>query len=402
MMPDSARQLDRRMARARAWDDVVAEIRRLEGFADFLRPPRLADLLPAAEGGPVVIVNVGSGRCDALIVRTGGVEVLDLPDLRKDDVVERVEGYLLALGGLGREREVVPYGTGGLGPDTLRDTAAWMWDAFARRILDHLGHSGAPDGPWPRLWWCPTGALSLLPLHAAGRHGIPGAAVVDRVVSSYTPTLRALLDARRSGRPDDPGDERLLVVALPDAPGQPPLPSVRDEVALLAAALPGRRRTLLEGPAATRDTVLAELGRHRWVHFACHGSQDLDDPSTGGLELYDGPLTVTDLGRQAHRNEFAFLSACKTATGGAALPDEAITLAAALHFTGFRHVIATLWSVGDRTAAEVAAAVYADLATGGTLHPQRSAVALHHAVRDLRERSGGDLTAWMPFVHIGP
>jgi CHAT domain-containing protein len=189
---------------------------------------------------------------------------------------------------------------------------------------------------------------------------------------------------------------------MAETPGQSPLPSVRDEVALLAAAFPGPRRTELAGPAATHDAVLAELGRHRWVHFARHGSQDLDDPSTGGLELYDRPLTVTDLGRQAHHNEFAFLSACKTATGGAALPDEAITLAAALHFTGFRHVIATLWSVGDRTSADVAAAVYADLAAGGVLHAGRSAEALHHAVRDLRARSGDDLTTWMPFVHIGP
>ena len=200
MIPDLSRELDRRMAHARAWDDVVAEVRRLDGFADFLRPPRLADLLPAAAGGPVVVVNVGSGRCDALIVRTGGVEILELPDLHRDDVLDQVGRHLSALGALGPDRDLAPRWDTEPGPDGLRDVARWMWDAFAGRILEHLGHTATPAGDaWPRLWWCPTGALTLLPLHAAGRPGGDGDAVIDRVVSSYTPTLRALLDARSVG-----------------------------------------------------------------------------------------------------------------------------------------------------------------------------------------------------------
>src|SRR5690242_1142344 len=50
--------VDRRMALAREWDDLVAQVRRLQGFEDFLLPPKLETLLPAAERGPVVIVNV--------------------------------------------------------------------------------------------------------------------------------------------------------------------------------------------------------------------------------------------------------------------------------------------------------------------------------------------------------
>jgi CHAT domain-containing protein len=48
-----------------------------------------------------------------------------------------------------------------------------------------------------------------------------------------------------------------------------------------------------------------------------------------------------------HQGEFVFLSACKTAIGGVHILDEAITLAAALQHAGWRHVIATLWSVLD-------------------------------------------------------
>jgi hypothetical protein len=31
--------VDRRMALAREWDDLVAQVRKLEGFEDFLMPP---------------------------------------------------------------------------------------------------------------------------------------------------------------------------------------------------------------------------------------------------------------------------------------------------------------------------------------------------------------------------
>jgi CHAT domain-containing protein len=69
--------------------------------------------------------------------------------------------------------------------------------------------------------------------------------------------------------------------------------------------------------------------------------------------LHDGMLTVTDITARQFRGDFAGLSACKTAVGGAELFDEVMTLAAALHYTGYRHVAAALWSVDDATSAAV-------------------------------------------------
>ena len=39
-------------------------------------------------------------------------------------------------------------------------------------VLVALGHTGPPPAGrvWPRGWWCPTGALSMLPIHAPGHH----------------------------------------------------------------------------------------------------------------------------------------------------------------------------------------------------------------------------------------
>jgi hypothetical protein len=411
---DASRAVDRRLALAREWDALVDQVRELEGFEDFLRPPRLERLLQAAEAGPVVIVNISPWRCDALIVTTAGVEVKNLAGLTAEATIARARDYMNGLQQVedAARTAVAQHLQEAMGrcEETLRDVTEWLWDQIAAPVLAVLGFTGppAPGGFWPRLWWCPTGVLSLLPLHAAGRHTTAGRvrheSVLDRVVSSYTPTLRALLEARgeqaRTTGPDGPPGQRMLIVGLAHTPGQMPLPNVTRELRLLTELFPDHH-TILDGPAATWDAVHAQLPRHGWVHFSCHGDQNLADPSRGGVLLYDRLLTVAEISEGQYHGDFAFLSACKTATGGVTLPDEAITLAAALHYTGYRHVIGTLWSIRDRTAADVADAVYADLTSTGAFEPRRAAIALHSAIRRLRD-AGKPLSQWMPFTHTGP
>lgn len=427
--PDISRMVDRRMALAREWDELVEQVRKLDGFEDFLRPPRVETLLPAAADGPVVIVNVSRWRCDALLVRTGGVDVVGLPGLSLEMVTERTDSYLRVLRQVDRAvrkvhaaRHEVDQQPGIASvrrftdakraltaavterDNTLAALLAWLWDEIAGPVLAALGFSSTPNGPrWPRLWWCPTGPLTLLPLHAAGHHdraGSAGDSVLDRVVSSYTPTLRALLEARRSSTQQQNTDERLLVVSMPQTAGEMPLENVVRERDLLTSLFP--RYTLLEGDDATAAAVLDELPRHRWAHFSCHGGQDLADPSRGGLLLHDRTLTITDISARQHQGDFAFLSACMTAVGGTSLPDEAITLAAALHYTGYRQVIGTMWSVHDDTAADVANLVYTDLTATGRFEPAGAAYALHKAIRHLRDVRKEPASVWTPFTHTGP
>jgi hypothetical protein len=429
--PDVA-PVDRRMALAREWDELVDRIRELDGFEDFLRPPPLETLLPAAARGPVVIVNVSRWRCDALIVHTGGVTTRELPGLALDDVTSRTERYLSVLqtaeeADLRNVQARLPLT--GEAPraaahrqrraareveeayarvdEMLSELQRWMWDVIAEPVLTTLGYDRTPDGPsatWPRMWWCPTGPLTLLPLHTAGHHETreAGRTVLDRVVSSYTPTLRALLEARKTGADiDDRGLDRLLFVDVPDLPGAMPIDNSAERDALFAA-FPPDRRTVLGTEVATPAAVRAALPRHRWVHFSCHGDQDLADPSQGRLRLRDGGLTVASVATDRFRGDFAGLSACKTAVGGIDLPDEAITLAAALHYTGYRHVIAALWSVDNQASAEVFSNLYRAIAADGRMEPDRAPAALHEIVRRMRDRRPDWPHRWTPFAHTGP
>jgi CHAT domain-containing protein len=158
--------------------------------------------------------------------------------------------------------------------------------------------------------------------------------------------------------------------------------------------------TVLSGADAAVAAVHAAMASHRLIHLSCHGYQDLRDPSAAGLELSDGTLTITRLSGTRYAGDLAFLSACRTAAGGVDLPDEVITLAAAFSYAGYRHVIATLWSVNPSVAADVTTAVYGSLIADGGFDPDQSAAALHAAVRALRDGDAA-LNQWLPFIHAG-
>ncbi|MFF9343792.1 MULTISPECIES: CHAT domain-containing protein [unclassified Streptomyces] len=381
-----------RVALADELDAVTERIRALPGMERFLRPPLLTDLTAQAHEGPIVYVNVSRYRCDALIITPDGVRSRALDRLSEETVNQRVRALHTAFteGRPAAER-------------TIHDTLEWLWDTVAGPVLGELGLTAEPaaDGPWPRIWWAPVGPLSLLPLHAAGHHRDGGPVLLDRVVSSTTPTIRALGHAR-AGRRDDRNEPRLLVVAMPRTPDAPDLPGAQAEADHLSALLPGA--TVLAGAEATRDAVLDALPAHGWAHFACHGYSDPDNPSDSHLALYDhdrAPFRVRDLSRLRLRNaEFAFLSACDTARTTARLSDEAIHPLAAFQTAGFSQVVGTLWRVDDAVAPAFSRQIYGELTAdrSGTPH---AAAAVHRTVRRLRATYPNLPSVWAAHVHAG-
>lgn len=401
---------DQRMALAREWDELLERVRGLPEFEDFLRPPNLAELLTAAVAGPVVVLNVSRWRSDALVVTTVGVRSVPLPEVTLEDAHERLSRHLGALATFeakvaAREAAdaVAAAGPSPADPSLvtlaaiagrehrvasnecereLAQTCGWLWSAVVGPVVADLNLAEATEPP--RVWWCPTGPLTLLPIHAAG-HGDTWLA--DLAVSSYTPTVRALVDARRPRR-HTPGPARFLVASA--LSGDPATSGLLSDVGNL--------------DIVQRDTVAgvtAALPESRFVHFDCHADQDLQDPAQGGLELSDGVLRIFDLAALPLDGEYAALAACKTAVGGTNLLDESITLAAALHYTGFRHVIGSLWILSDRAAVTVFDSVYPELSRSGQFVPDRSAQALANATNALRQ-SGEQIHTWAALVHIGP
>jgi CHAT domain len=401
---------------------VLSQIRALDGFATFGQPPALSELLAEAAAGPIVTFNISRYRSDALLLTGDGVTSLPLPGLAQDTLEAQVISFHEALRAAA-DREAST-GTRAAAQGTLQEILGWLWDTAAEPVLGALGyHRQPPPGmAWPRIWWAPGGRLSLLPIHAAGHHlaspasGPGRRTVMDRVISSYTPTIRALRYARQH-RASVPAGGPALIVAMPVTPGLPDgaLPHVTAEAARVRAHLPGAIE-LAEPPwppgtsyaIPTRANVLANLAGCTIAHFACHGASHPADPSRSLLLLHDydqHPLTVASLAPvNLSRAQLAYLSACRTAfTSAPGLFDEATHLTTAFQLAGFTHVIGTLWEINDQVAVVVADDFYTALQAGsGVVDTSRSAAALNHPVRALRDRYLLTPSLWAAYLHAGP
>ncbi|MBL7487606.1 CHAT domain-containing protein [Frankia sp. AgW1.1] len=383
-----------------AFEELITSIRSLAGFSTFLRPPPIAELLTTSTDGPVVVVAVSQFGSYALLLNSSHVETVSLTELTPQALYDQVTGFLSTLSDA----------TFSAVQTRIGELLGWLWDVLAGPILDRLGFVSPPaDGAaWRRVWWCTSGLLSFLPLHAAGHHhtrfDTHPATVLDRVISSYTPTIRVLDHARRSGPTDAAGqvslgaEGRLVAVAMPHTPGASDLPGAETEANSLRARFPGHV-DVVTGELVSRQTVLDLLPAVRWAHFACHGATDLADPSMSRLLLADQPLTVLDISKlRLPDAQLAFLSACSTAMPSGQLIDEAIHLASAFQLAGYRHVIATLWPVEDAVAAFLADEIYSDLSGPS---PGKPAAALHQAARWLRNLDLERPSRWASHIHNG-
>jgi CHAT domain-containing protein len=219
------------------------------------------------------------------------------------------------------------------------------------------------------------------------------------VISSYIPTLSALLDS-----PNHTACSfKMLSVIQPSAPGVTSIPNTKDELECIRHHLGDQEHIVLEGSQGTKRQVINAMRDCSWLHLACHGIQRPDEPTKSALILEDGHLTLEEIIKlDLPKAEFAFLSACQTTTGDERLSEEAVHIAGGMLLAGYRGVVATMWSIQDDLAPKVADEFYAHMMRNGEQPDHRKAAeALHISVQKLRKTTGVPLTAWIPFVHLG-
>ncbi|MEV0027837.1 tetratricopeptide repeat protein [Nocardia sp. NPDC050793] len=408
---------------AREFDDLLTRIRGVEGFPTFGLPPSREQLVAQAMHGPVVVLNVSRYRSDALLVTPTGVENMPLPDLALGTLVDHVISFHAALSAVSSPASTFSQRRKAQGQ--LVQVLEWLWDTAVGPVLNALGYteSPAPGMQSPRVWWIPGGVLGLLPVHAAGYHSqSAGRTALDRVVSSYTPTITALRHARRSLPADlSATPRRALIVAMPTTPNLPDhnLDYASAEARTVANHLPGALTLtgpdpgdyLIDASVPTTAAVLEVLPTHAIVHFACHGFSDPTDPSRSRLLLHDhssNPLTVAALATlHLDHAQLAYLSACETAlTANTKLVDEAIHLTSAFQLAGYPHVIGTLWAINDHIASDIADIFYSTL-TLTTTDPHAAfdtncaARALHDTIRTVRDQHPTKPSLWAAYLHAG-
>lgn len=390
------------------------EIREHPRMAPLLALPELDSLRQGIGDETVVYLTVNQHRSEALLLTAGDLIEVTLA-VTPEEVHQRAADLMAVLDG----------GGGGPGPDAgpgaglvlagyLHELLAWLWDRVVGRVVENLDISGSPfmtaeeeqyrSRLIDRVVWCPTGPLALLPLHAAGHYQrsgpVPGRNALERMVSSYTSTLRALVRNESAPRRAEPAPMLVVEHGLGRDLGLADAPTLVEEYGITGVPV------VLSGPAArasaaTTAAVTAALERHDRVHFACHGGQLLDNPSQAQLRLADGSLRLREIRDNGIGRQFAFLAACSTSTGGRRLPDETLTMASAFQYAGWRRVIGTMWPVAERAAAGLTRGFYSRLG-GGPVPESATAAALRDEVLVACRRAPLRPDHWAGYVHVGP
>jgi hypothetical protein len=135
----------------------------------------------------------------------------------------------------------------------------------------------------PRLWICPTGLFTFLPLHSAGVYlGRNQDCLSDYCVPSYTPTVKTLQNARRQDIHIPLRNSKVLLAAVPVPYKQSTLPGVLKEMSAVKDVLDPEMIVSVEGNelgldkpdgSITASAVLDNVHQANILHLACHGHQ---------------------------------------------------------------------------------------------------------------------------------
>ncbi len=216
----------------------------------------------------------------------------------------------------------------------------------------------------------PPSELDALPFHILpsvhGRHP----AFLAFEAFSYCASAFLFAECARAQRPTS--GEGVSVLGFGGLSG---LKYLNDELASIERAWPEAQ--VWAGPAATPRRAIAELGRARVLHFACHGHWFPDNPLASVLELYDpvrsrGVLSAAELLSLAKGSVATDLVVLSSCYGGLhQISQRSVHRFSAMDTiflrAGVRAVVSALWSVRDQDAYRFGEILHAALSRGCTL-----------------------------------
>lgn len=132
---------------AEDYEEKLSEARRLPGFQSLMQWKKAVDLMPAAQHGPVVVINIHTSRCDALVLlpHSDDIAHIHLRDLLHSDVVTLQAQMQEALQSKGiRERRM--HRSGPKVEDPFESVLAALWHKLVDPVILFLGYKvGMPS-----------------------------------------------------------------------------------------------------------------------------------------------------------------------------------------------------------------------------------------------------------------
>jgi CHAT domain-containing protein len=340
-----------------------------------MEPPGVDEVQRMLEPDEILIEYYATGdRLQAFVIGTKEFEVVrDLTTLTA--VRACVEGLNFQLAKFHLEPAYIKKHAGSL----LASTTHHLHQLH-RQLLRPLQHLLSDR----RLIILPHQALHYVPFHAlfdGDRY------VVDAHEVTYGASA-AVLQICRQRRPAPAVGRDLILAAADDL-----TPNIHDEVEALRELLPDAR--VFQGHEA-RESVLQEYGPTAGkIHIAAHGVFRPDNPMFSSLKLGDRWLNLYDIFNLQLGAELTTLSACETGMSAVWGGDELLGLARGFLYAGTPSLVVSLWTVNDRSTAELMKSFYRSLGTG-----LRKSAALRQAVLTVKKDYPHPYY-WAPFVLMG-
>lgn len=234
------------------------------------------------------------------------------------------------------------------------------------------------------------------------------AVLADPVFSSDDPRVRASGKSRAAVEAASPAADAKRQAEESGLPGLVRLRFSRleaDEITRLA--VDEMKLEALDFAANRALATSAEIGQYRIVHFATHGLINNQRPELSGVVLslvdehgrrQNGFLRLYDIYNLKLGADLVVLSACQTALGKEVKGEGLIGLTRGFMYAGAPRVVASLWRIDDRAAAELMKRFYQGMLGDGL----RPAAALRAAqVSMWREKRWQAPHYWAAFTFQG-
>ena len=379
--------------RAVASDDTTKEEidRREQEFVELLRaagsekpgwatlqgmpPPGVADVQSMLESDELLVEYYSVGdRFLAFLIGKGAFHVF--PDLAASpDVRAAIRGLNFQLAKFH------------LQPTYLKKHAGSLLAAMRHHLQTLHSQLIAPIaaafGSSKRLIIVPHQMLHYVPFHALfdGENYL-----IDKYAVSYAASasvLRICRSRKASGKGRD------LILAVADSL----TPHINDEVEALRLLMPDA--DVFVGEEAGEDKLRKYAATAGKIHIAAHGVFRADNPEFSSLRLGKNWLNLFDLFNLRLGAEITTLSACETGMSDVLGGDELLGLARGFLRAGTPSLVVSLWTVNDRSTAQLMCRFYQGLRDGLT-----KADALREAILEVKANFPHPYY-WAPFILLG-
>jgi CHAT domain-containing protein len=170
-------------------------------------------------------------------------------------------------------------------------------------------------------------------------------------------------------------------------------PHISDEADALRQLLPNAH--VFTGPDAREDKLRKYGPSAGKIHIAAHGIFRADNPMFSSLRLGDSWLNLFDIFNLQLGAELTTLSACETGMSAVSEGDELLGLARGFLYAGTPSLVVSLWTVNDRSTAQLMRRFYEGLNSGLT-----KSHALRQAILEVKNAFPHPYY-WAPFILLG-